>query len=445
MALLLPPSFLEQLKENLGAELDDFISALNSASPISIRYNPVKAGALPKTASRVSWATDAYYLEERISFTSDPLFHAGAYYVQEASSMLIEQAFIKAFPTVKPQLVIDLCAAPGGKSTHLLSIMSQQGILISNEIHPQRNSILRQNLARWGFSNNIITQLPSAGFRKLEATVDLVLCDAPCSGEGLFRKDHNAIQEWSSDNVQVCAQRQSDLLERAGELVKAGGFLIYSTCTYNRFENDDQVQKLMNSEQWEVIDLELEFTGARKTKYGWQCYPHRVKGEGFYLTLLHKVSGESRSISSQKSKGQSEKFKLESELGIPVGYIPYRIGSLWHILPVELAENMASLCDLLPVKSAGIPFGEAKGQDLIPAPELALSILELEDVPIIELSKEEALRFLRCDVVIRPESQRGWNLITYQNFRLGWVKVLQGRINNYFPKQWRILKELDRL
>jgi 16S rRNA C967 or C1407 C5-methylase (RsmB/RsmF family)/NOL1/NOP2/fmu family ribosome biogenesis protein len=445
MALLLPPSFLEQLKENLGAELDDFISALNSTSPISIRYNPAKAGALSKTASRVSWATDAYYLEERISFTSDPLFHAGAYYVQEASSMLIEQAFIKAFPTLKPQLVIDLCAAPGGKSTHLLSLMNQQGILISNEIHPQRNSILRQNLARWGFSNNIITQLPSAAFRKLEETVDLVLCDAPCSGEGLFRKDHNAIQEWSSDNVQVCAQRQSDLLERAGELVKAGGFLIYSTCTYNRFENDDQVQKLMNSEQWEVIDLELEFTGALKTKYGWQCYPHRVKGEGFYLTLLHKVSGESRSISSQKSKGQSEKFKLESELGIPVGYSPNRIGSLWHILPVEIAANMAALCDLLPVKSAGIPFGEAKGQDFIPAPELALSILELEDVPVIELNKEEALRFLRCDAVIRPERQRGWNLITYQNFRLGWVKVLQGRINNYFPKQWRILKELDRL
>jgi NOL1/NOP2/fmu family ribosome biogenesis protein len=359
--------------------------------------------------------------------------------------MLIEQAYLKAFPMDAPALCIDLCAAPGGKSTHLLSLMDSEGILISNEIHPQRNAVLRQNIARWGYSNSIVTQLPVAGFSKLNASADLVLCDAPCSGEGLFRKDPDAVNEWSSDNVQLCAQRQSDILENAALLVKEDGFLIYSTCTYNHFENDDQVQKLIDSSEWKIVDLELEFTGAVRTKFGWQCYPHLVKGEGFYITLLQKISDDVRSSKHGKSKFKQDKISFESAVNIPEGYLTHRIGNLIYILPEQHLDTMLRLMDILPVKSAGICFGELKGNDLIPAPELALANLKLHEIPLIELNKEEALGFLRCDTVVKPEGERGWNLITYQNFHLGWVKVLQGRINNYYPKNWRILKDLDRL
>jgi 16S rRNA C967 or C1407 C5-methylase (RsmB/RsmF family)/NOL1/NOP2/fmu family ribosome biogenesis protein len=445
MSVNLPPAFLHQIRESLGAGLDDFVAALNKSAPVSVRYNPVKAMHLQKPESRLMWAREAYYLEERKSFTADPLFHAGAYYVQEASSMLIEQAYMKAFPMDVPALCIDLCAAPGGKSTHLLSLMDSEGILISNEIHPQRNAVLRQNIARWGFSNSIVTQLPVAGFSKLNASADLVLCDAPCSGEGLFRKDPDAINEWSPDNVQLCAQRQSDILENAALLVKEGGFLIYSTCTYNHFENDDQVQKLIDSSDWKIVDLELEFTGAVRTKSGWQCYPHLVKGEGFYITLLQRINDEDRSSKPGKSKMKLDKISFESVVNIPEGYLTHRIGNLIHILPEQHLNTMLRLMDILPVKSAGICFGEVKGNDLIPAPELALANVDLDEIPLIELNKEEALGFLRCDAVIKSDCERGWNLITYQHFHLGWVKVLQGRTNNYYPKNWRILKDLDRL
>ena len=272
-------AFRSLMQEQLPpGEAHLLLAAQDTPPPVSIRLNPRKtANAFPGT-EEVPWCPNGRYLPQRPSFTADPLFHAGAYYVQEASGMALWQ--LKPFlQTINAPRVLDACAAPGGKSTLLLDIMPEDGLLVSNEIIRSRVPVLAENLARWGCSNVVVSQNDPASFSGLPDYFDLIAVDAPCSGEGMFRKDPEARKEWSPAHVEFCAQRQRRILNDLWPALKPGGLLLYSTCTFNRKEDEDQVAWLCD-------------TLGAKLILGPQKYmPHKVKGEGFFMALVATQDG----------------------------------------------------------------------------------------------------------------------------------------------------------
>ncbi len=432
-----PQAFTERLQQQLGEEFSTFLSTLDGPSPVSVRRNPFKGKNLFDGEEPVSWCPQAVYLKERPVFTLDPLLHAGSYYVQEASSMFVEQAW-QHMEKSGPLLVLDLCAAPGGKSTHLLSLMSEEDVLVSNEPIPNRNKILRENLVKWGYANYLVTQNEAPDFVKTGVQFDVVLIDAPCSGEGLFRKDKNAIAEWSEKNVEMCAARQHDILQAIRDCIKPGGYLIYSTCTYEPAENDAHIKQLIN-EGWQ---LQLPFSdvthGLVFTGYGYQFYPHKVKGEGFYLSLLRKPVDDSIS-SSLKPVAPSKAAKYLSQyLAQPQHFVELRRGENWFALPCTVAPYFNLFATKLQVKQAGLLLGEEKAGELLPAHQIALYNGVRADLPAVELDYEDAIRYLKCET-IKAEGPKGWHLVRYRGTNLGWVKLLPNRVNNYYPREWRIL------
>ena len=288
---MFPADFINDLRDSLGTErADRIVAALSSEPEVSVRVNPFKLSlnALrehfgPLAGDPVPWAADeAFYLTERPSFTLDPLFHAGAYYVQEASSMYVgvlfegaKAALLDGAGRASGLRVLDLCAAPGGKTTQLLSHLDAASMLVANEVVPSRATILAENVARWGCSNVAVTSSDPAAFGPLRGFFDIAVVDAPCSGEGMFRKDERAVAEWSPANVQLCAARQRRILADFWPSLVAGGFLIYSTCTFNRQEDEDNVD-------WICRELGAGCLDMR------HFYPGEDRGEGFFAALLRK-------------------------------------------------------------------------------------------------------------------------------------------------------------
>lgn len=441
-----PPAFLQRMQYKLGNEFESFVESLNHSSPTSVRTNPFKLSTenLFAEEEKIPWCANGRYLKERPSFTFDPLFHAGAYYVQEASSMFIEQAWQQINPDNKTVRVLDLCAAPGGKSTHLLSLMNEESLLVSNELIPNRNKILQQNITKWGTANCIITQNKPEDFSALENFFDIVLVDAPCSGEGLFRKDKNAIEEWSEKNVAICAVRQKEILQHAITCLKHDGFLIYSTCTFEDVENDDQLKEIENT-KYEIRSEQPEIVS---TKFGFQFYPHKVKGEGFYIAVAQKLTDNSqrttentrtnpvlrRQANDKPQTGLNYLQKSES-------FVPYSKDELLFAIPEIHYSTFLFLEQHLYIRQAGIFMGTIKGKDFLPSQDLALSNSIKQDLPSVELNYDESISFLRCETPKMKTEIRGWCLAKYKGLNLGWMKIMDGRINNYFQKEWRILKQ----
>lgn len=434
-----PEAYLQRMQNYLGNDFEKFLASLNEASPVSVRFNPKKKAAtkLP-LAEQVPWCSTANYLTERPSFTFDPLFHAGVYYVQEASSMFLEQVWNQINPENKTVRVLDLCAAPGGKSTHLLSLMNDESLLVSNEVIPNRNKILQENITKWGNANAIISQNKTEDFAELENFFDIVVVDAPCSGEGLFRKDKDAVNEWSERNVAMCAVRQKDILQHAMACLAPGGFLIYSTCTFEPEENDERIAEcgMQNAE------LEIHDYGQIKTEYGYQFYPHKIKGEGFYMAVVQK-EGEAGSPKSEVGRRKSENERQNTSdtyLREPESFTKYVKNDFLFAIPKNIYSDFLFLERQLYIRHAGIYTGTLKGKDFLPSHDLALSNFCKRDLPSVELSEEEAVSFLRSEAPKLKTDLRGWCLATYKGANLGWMKVIDNRINNYFPKELRILK-----
>lgn len=442
----LPEAFTSRIKQYLNEDADAFFLSLNSATPVSIRINREKNVGL-NYSSIVPWCDTGFYLNERPVFTLDPLFHAGCYYVQEASSMFLGFALEQTIDKKAALTVLDLCAAPGGKSTHILSCISKESTLISNEIIPSRNKILRENLSKWGFANSIVTQNETSHFASSGILFDAIVVDAPCSGEGLFRKDPAAINEWSVDNVKLCSTRQNNILEEIKDCLAQNGFLFYSTCTYEPAENDDQIAQLLSSGEFELVALKNIPEGITTTSYGYQFYPHKTKGEGFYLSVLKKTS-PSYSSSTTRDKNKSKEPKsssdtqLKSFLKHPEFFTLMQFNEMTLALPVHTYSVLQQIGNKLHIKSAGVTMGTTKGKDFIPAHELALSIDLNTDNNRIELTIEDALIYLKCDTIKVNSADKGWAVVTYQNQALGWIKILQGRVNNYFPKELRIKMQI---
>lgn len=392
--ILLPDDFCNQMRSQFSeAEYTEFMNSMNEACPVSIRLNPLKQiqTDCKFQGEPIPWCKDGIYLSERPSFTMDPLFHAGAYYVQEASSMFISYLcnWIKQQGEWDmPINALDLCAAPGGKSTLLYSELPEQSLLITNEIMPKRAQILRENMHKWtmGVTKDInvyVTNNKSEDFKKAGKDLfDFILCDAPCSGEGMFRKDSKAIEDWSLSNVNMCQERQRDIVTAIWPTLKDGGYMIYSTCTYNFKEDEDNVRWIAEELGADIIDVEVPADWGVSDSPFFHFYPHKAKGEGFFCALLRKHGDNSHARNKAIDKAINKNLKV-------------------------------------------------------------LNIENKFEPPYIDVDSNTALRYLHGEALNMPtETPRGLITITYQGLPLGQVKNIGNRANNLYPKEWRIRKQI---
>jgi 16S rRNA C967 or C1407 C5-methylase (RsmB/RsmF family)/NOL1/NOP2/fmu family ribosome biogenesis protein len=446
-SLLLPPAFAADMQRRLGDEYAAFLRALAQPPPVSIRWNSAKAGDRPAApADRVPWEPRAEYLPARPVFTLDPLFHAGAYYVQEASSMLIGAVVRQLFARDVPIKALDLCAAPGGKSTHLAAAMPPHSLLLSNEVIKSRYATLRYNLTKWGYPHTWTSNLDPERFRSLTGFFDLVLVDAPCSGEGLFRRDPDAIAEWSPVAVMRCVGRQQRILREAASLVAPGGYLVYATCTYNEKENLQNRQWLQTEADLEPVPIELppEWGAEAIAPGAYQCYPHRLRGEGFFFALLRNTAAHAPAAPPAPAfkhwkplpRGEQAQAAAWLTSGEDFAGFSDRNGR-WHLLGRRWEEAARQLAAALGRVDIGRPIGTPKGKNFVPAPELALHA-SVRAPDVLDVDRDTALAILRKDTPSLAATGRGWHLVRYEGQGLAWVKLLGNRYNNYYPQGWRI-------
>ena len=452
----LPQAFIERTRQLLGeTQYLPFEEALQTEVPVSIRPN-VRKGAKEVEGEPIPWASSGWYLKNRPTFTFDPLFHAGYYYVQEASSMFVEKVLREYVK--EPVVMLDLCAAPGGKSTLCRSVLPEGSLLVANEVMRNRSQILAENLIKWGHPEIVVTNNDPADFTDLTHLFDVILTDVPCSGEGMFRKDQVAVDEWSLENVDVCWKRQRRILNDIWPALKPGGLLIYSTCTFNREEDEDNVEWIARELGAEILSVPVEeawgitgnLTGKDFPVY--RFLPHRTKGEGFFLAVLRKHEGVVETIQlrpEKKKKGKDTKGKAP-QLVVPkevkswlqdAGSYEYTVKETSvHAFPKAFVDVYALLGRYVKVIHAGITIGELKGKDLIPHHSLAMSTTLEEGVfPKAELTYEQAIAYLRKEGLILDASvPRGYVLVTYQQLPLGFVKNIGNRANNLYPQEWRI-------
>jgi len=420
-------------------EFSQFVSAYEHSAPQSIRLNPKKPVSGFEGLKSVPWFSDGKFLEEKKQFITDPLWHAGAYYVQEPSSMILGEIFRQIYQNDLPERALDLCAAPGGKSTLLQSLLDKNSVLIANEVIRPRAQILKENHIRLGiFENLIITQNDPKQFSKLEEFFDYIQVDAPCSGEGMFRKDEAALCEWSEANCNLCSERSKRILADVLPALSKDGHLVYSTCTFNPKENEELVNwaceefdlssvKFDFPEQWGIS--EVEFNGV----FGYYFYPHKVRGEGLFVSVMKKNSGYGllHLESVEKVKSVQVPQLVESE-----NIIQQKETLIWETEELRKAKNFIS--NKLNIVYSGVELGEIKGKDFIPVQALASFYKHLHIFPEVETEAETALQFLRGNDPQLDLNQKGIYLLTYRNLGLGFVKFIGNRSNNYYPKPWRI-------
>ena len=496
---MIPQAFQQQMCALLGDnEAGALCTALSSGNlPTSIRTNPfkpLKDGenlfrqtdyavspsdiAVSPILRSVAWCPSGSYLSERPSFAHDPLWHAGAYYVQEAASMFIAQAYKvieSTFSTDKvmgtPLKMLDLCAAPGGKSTLWRSLLPDEALLVANEPIRQRAQVLAENLTKWGHPHTFVTQAFPDAFTSLEDTFDIIATDVPCSGEGMFRKDEQAREEWSPAAVISCAERQRDILTSVWPALKDGGFCVYSTCTFNREENEDLVAWACDTLGAELVEIPTDpawniagdTTGRNLPVY--HFFPHRTEGEGIFLALLRKKTqdvGESlldgdTFLSSKWEKTQGSRAAKGKKRGNTPSDKPdatllswlenaenftfqCSVDGVWTAIPTRFAEIREQLTNVAPLLLGGIEIAAEKGKKLIPQHALAMSIAASSSAfPRVEIARESALAYLHREAITLPaEAPRGYVLLTYRGLPLGFANNLGNRANNLYPNEWRL-------
>lgn len=415
---MLPKEFVEYTSELFGEEgWKNYLSSFEGSVPVSVRLNPFKVAQeelFPEIEKiPVPWCRNAFYLAERPNFTLDPLLHAGVYYVQEAGSMFLDEVLrqlaegplcsvlSKNSPFGGGGACLDLCAAPGGKSTLLRAFLPDECVLYSNEPDRRRANILMENIQKQGHPNVIVTNNYAIDYQRAGLDFDLIVCDVPCSGEGMFRKDYGAIGEWSLQNVMKCAALQRSIIEDIWPCLNEGGVLVYSTCTFNLHEDEENVKWICENLGAEIVPIEINkdcnITGSLLEGFAGPVYrfiPGTTKGEGLFMAVLRKTS-EKQNL---KSKGT------------------------------------------LKIMSDGHPIGTQKGKNIIPAhAEALLTNLPKDKYPFAELSKEDALKYLHHEaIVLDSDVPKGFVVVTYQGHPLGFVKNIGNRANNLYPQEWKI-------
>lgn len=466
----LPDTYVQQMRELLGQqEADDFLASFHASRAYGLRLNPLKISITdaPQTINTIQqqfalrpipWCETGYYYDETTRPGKHPYHQAGIYYIQEPSAMSAAEA-LDAQPG---ETILDLAAAPGGKTTQIAGRMRGEGLLISNEIHPARARILSENVERYGIRNAVVTCAPpdvlSARFPHF---FDRIMLDAPCSGEGMFRKDPDAIGEWSPDHVQMCAERQADILEHAAIMLKPGGRLVYSTCTFNRSENEEAMAAFTRSHP--------EFTLERTER----LWPHRCEGEGHFVAVLTKAPAEatediaSRHIASRDQRNASQRgrvnkakpgnsstlaadmalfdaFAEEALPGFKLGPgEPVRFGEALYWLPHDKDGRFsAASIEGLKVVRPGLQLGELKTKRIEPAHALALAVRSEETARLasFEASSPETTAYLRGEALTDASgSLSGWTIVATDGFPLGWAKASGSQLKNHLPKGLRRL------
>lgn len=451
----LPIDFINKLKEEHPTCSEQVIDALSfSPALLSIRYNLLKLNGLDISMDEaVGWCLHAKYLDTRPSFTMDPLFHAGAYYVQEASSMILHH-ILNHLSIPENPYVLDLCAAPGGKSTLILDYLKEQGLLVANEVIKSRASILQENIIKWGYGNVVVTNNDPKDFGAMPSFFDVLVVDAPCSGEGMFRKDSDAIGEWSSDHVHHCALRQQRIIFDVIPALKKGGYLIYSTCTFNNEENIDNIQSFIDLHGLKCIDIPMDSTWGitkicKKEAIGFQFFPGITKGEGFFIAILQKVDGDENVIVPKIKKTKLLKpnknnieilDKWVKDCGRQL--LMTEKGNVYSYND-SVYNNIERILLHLNVKYSGILVGNLQKNVFIPDHALALSHIFSDQIKFAPLDKNASLQYLNRSLAAIDSSHQSWLLATYKGVVLGWLKNIGNRINNYYPTDWRIKKDIS--
>ena len=451
----LPPELLASLTTVNGFDKEAFEKVHASGEQVtSIRINPSKWSASEAIDHSfvidhpIPWSQYGYYLSQRPSFTFDPLFHAGCYYVQEASSMFLEQALKQTTDLSQPLKILDLSAAPGGKSTHIQSLMDKDSLLVSNEVIRSRATVLKDNIIKWGCGNVMVTNNDPKDFSRLEGYFDVIVVDAPCSGSGLFRRDPEAIGEWSLNNVQLCSQRQQRILADVWPALKEGGILIYSTCSYSATEDEDITNWLLREfpASFSPVPIETDLTewGIVASGNGYRFWPDKVKGEGFFIACFRKT-GDTSSVQLRIKNRPEQATKKETAIishwvkEEDLVFIKHE--NTVYAWPAHLADDFSFLLNQLRVVYSGTIIGELVRDKLVPHHALAMSTISNEGLVRTELDEINAIRYLQRKEMTIAIQQTGWQIVTFRGHALGWINALPNRINNYYPKELRILKD----
>ena len=449
--------FKDELRLHFPDHAEVVIQALGQAQAVSVRVNRAKMltnelEVLQGSDGIVEWEPDGFYLSERPVFTLDPVLHSGAYYVQEASSMVVGHMARQILDQLwGRKRVLDLCGAPGGKATHLAANLRPDDLLVTNEVIRSRASVLTENVIKWGLPNVAVTSNDPAHFSALGSWFDLVVVDAPCSGEGLFRKDPDAIAEWSPEAVEHCSLRQRRILADIWPVVRPGGYLIYSTCTYNRSENDARVLELLGSGDAEAVRIDMtqlagvveeraQVPGMMGEAWMYRCFPGRVRGEGQTVAVLRK-----RSDARPEYGSEAMHARTRLEVGPPSGLIPLMSPELSYttlhnakvsfVVQRDIAGMVEELSRSLHVIHVGVPDGAPER----PPHALALStIFNHGSLPHYEIPRTLALEYLRRESIPIDTSLSGLLVLTYRGIPLGFGKAVRGRLNNHYPMEWRI-------
>lgn len=433
--------FQNRIKTQFPTEWDIFLASIENTPNTSIRINPRKnIGVVNNT---IPWAKHGLQLDNRPNFTLVPDFHTGKFYVQESSSMFIDCVLEQVKKIIPLDTVLDLCAAPGGKSTIILDHLEHHQYLISNEISSQRNAILRENLTKWGYPNFLITENKPADFRFLPNYFDCILIDAPCSGEGLFRKDKNARLEWSTDIADMCSDRQIDILKTIWPSLKEGGILIYSTCTYNPKENELLLEELLNmgydfesisiqtQPEWNIDIIQTD------NVIGYRFLPHLVPGEGFYCSVLKK-KGTFKPTAQKNTRDYIHPW-IEEHIDTKTldRYSSYKFKNSLFLAPSRLLDDLAAINKKLYIKQIGIELGNFRGEKIEPSQGLVLLYPEKKNFPFLELTYEQTLNYLSLKD-IKLDAPEGYSLVCYQQMPLGFIKFEKSKITNLYPGGWKI-------
>ena len=459
----IPKDFLETSVSIFGRESEEFLASLDSEPSLGIHINAEKMQktgvVIPDNAERVEWTSNGFYLKSRPRFTFDPFLHAGAYYVEEPSSMFVEKALNYIQKDIRIDRALDLCAAPGGKSIMIRNSM-KGGLLVSNEPLSKRAAVLTENLAKWGNPDIIVTSDFPEAFDGLTGFFDLIATDVPCSGEGMFRKDETARSEWSKANVENCVQRQRDILRTIWPTLRKGGYIIYSTCTFNRREAEENVLFIANELGAEIINLETDAdwhicgdtTGRNLPVY--HFFPHKTRGEGFFLALLKKTSDTPPAENRKSKKKKPETVSADGFaewINCKENFDFHKSKDGITALRKAFADDYAAISEKLNVICAGVRVCTEKPAkfsnsarkpkpQFVPAPGLALSsCLNRKAFPDISLNYSDAIKFLRGESIpLTVYAPRGWVTVSYRNLPLGFANNVGSRLNNSYPPAWRI-------
>lgn len=447
----LPVEFLRRMQENLGEEYPAFLESYQKERVQGLRINTAKVSCeeflklSPFTLSPVGWCETGYYYEAEERPGKHPYHEAGLYYIQEPSAMAVAELLMPE----PGERILDLCAAPGGKTSHIAAKLQGTGFLLSNEIHSQRAKILSQNVERMGLRNVVVTNEASERLAdRFPGFFDRIVVDAPCSGEGMFRKDENARAEWSPENVALCAGRQRKILEDADKMLRPGGCMVYSTCTFAHEENEDVIEAFLREhEEYMMLEREVPESFVKCRLPGaYRLFPHRLKGEGHFMAVLQKGSAgigrnlpEIRPLRDKKVLADYEEFKKKLGLAIE--------GENYHLFGEQLYLVPQGMTDIkgLKVERPGLHLGSFKKRRFEPSHGLALSLQASQVSNSISFPADSAeiRAYLHGESIYlekyQAELSGGWCLVLVDGFSVGWGKVSNGILKNHYPKGLRWL------